>query len=93
MREVRNVAQLRHPDIVDVLLKTGRGDVFPFIVSEFVEGVTLSDLLSAKRLGFRRSAELISRIADALEYAHGKGVVHRDVKPSNIMLDGEGKPA
>ena len=91
IREARSVAQLRHASIVSVY-ETGRSDQFPYIVSEFVEGVTLSDSLTGHRLGFRESAELIARVAEALQYAHDQGVIHRDVKPSNIMLDDAGRP-
>src|SRR5262249_43902057 len=58
----------------------------------FIQGTTLAEWLGAKRLGFRRSAELMAEVADALHYAHQRGVVHRDLKSSNIMLDLEGRP-
>jgi tRNA A-37 threonylcarbamoyl transferase component Bud32 len=91
LREARSVAQLRHASIVQVH-EVGQHDGLPFLVSDFVEGVTLADLLSARRPTIREAAELVAGCAEALQYAHEHGVVHRDMKPSNIMLDGEGRP-
>ncbi|MEX0678090.1 MAG: serine/threonine-protein kinase [Pirellulales bacterium] len=91
IREARSVAQLRHPNIVSIF-ETGRSEEVPFIVGEFVDGVTLGDLLTGRRFTPRESAELIVTVADALAYAHEQGVIHRDVKPSNIMLDDHDKP-
>jgi serine/threonine protein kinase len=91
LREARSVAQLRHPSIVSVH-EVGEVDQLPYLVSDFVQGVTLADLLSARRPGFRKAAELVAAVADALHYAHEQGVVHRDVKPSNILLDEKGDP-
>lgn len=86
VREARNVARLRHPGIVPVH-EVGRSETFPYIVSEFIEGVTLADWLGTRRLGFRESAELIALVADAVDHAHHHGVIHRDIKPSNIILE------
>jgi WD40 repeat protein/serine/threonine protein kinase len=86
VREARSVAGLHHPGIVPVY-DVGREATFPYIVAEYVEGATLSDTLTRRRLGFREAAELIANVADALQHAHGHGVVHRDLKPSNIMLE------
>jgi WD40 repeat protein/tRNA A-37 threonylcarbamoyl transferase component Bud32 len=91
LREARSVARLRHPAIVPVH-EVGQLDEVPYLVSEFVQGLTLSDVLSARRPPPREAAALIADVADALQYAHEQGVIHRDVKPSNILLDDRGRP-
>jgi len=91
LREARAAAQLRHPNIVSVH-EVGRQDTQVYIVSDFVQGATLSDWIEGKRLSFREAAELCAKLADALDHAHEAGVIHRDLKPSNIMMDLEGQP-
>ena len=91
LREARAAAQLRHPNIVSVH-EVGREEDTVFIVSDFVEGVTLADWLTAQRFSVREAAELCAKIADALHHAHEAGVIHRDLKPGNIMLDAAGEP-
>jgi WD40 repeat protein len=88
-REARAVAQLRHPGIVAVYEVTEL-DGSPAIVSEFIAGVPLSDLLQVRRPSFREAAHLIAQVADALDYAHSLRVVHRDVKPANVMIERSG---
>jgi WD40 repeat protein/Tfp pilus assembly protein PilF/tRNA A-37 threonylcarbamoyl transferase component Bud32 len=90
LREARSVAQLRHPSIIPVH-EVGQQDGFPYLVSDFVDGVNLTSLLTGRQLPPRKAAEVVATIADALQYAHEHGVIHRDVKPSNIMLDNEGR--
>ena len=88
LREARSVSRLRHPSIVSVI-DVGQADNLPFLVSEFVQGLTLADLLSARRPAPHAAAQLVAAVADALQYAHERGVIHRDVKPSNILLGGD----
>jgi WD40 repeat protein/tRNA A-37 threonylcarbamoyl transferase component Bud32 len=88
-REGRSSAQLRHPGIVSVH-EVGTFDGLPYLVADFIDGVTLADLQTAQPLDQRTAAELIAQVADALDYAHSMGVVHRDIKPSNIMIDRSG---
>ena len=85
VREARTVAQLSHPGIVPVY-EVGRGEPLPYIVTQFIQGVTLADALTTHRYGFRESAEIVCQVARALDHSHKQGVVHRDLKPSNIML-------
>ncbi len=91
VREARNAAQLRHPNIVQVH-EIANDNGMPFLVSDLIEGITLSDLISGRRLTFRESAEMMVTIADAVEFAHANHVIHRDLKPSNILLDANNKP-
>ncbi|MBI1916490.1 MAG: protein kinase [Planctomycetes bacterium] len=91
LREAKSAAQLAHPGIVS-LYDAGLIDDTCCLVSEFIQGATLAERLSAKRFSARQAAELIAEVADALHYAHQHGVVHRDLKPSNIMLDLQGRP-
>jgi WD40 repeat protein/tRNA A-37 threonylcarbamoyl transferase component Bud32/Tfp pilus assembly protein PilF len=91
LREARSLAQLRHPGIVPIH-EVVYLDSLPCLVSDFVAGVTLADYLTSNRPAFAEAARLLVGVADALQYAHEQGVVHRDVKPSNIMLDEQRLP-
>jgi ribosomal protein S27E len=90
-REARAAAQLQHPHIVAVY-EIGKEEDTIFIVSDLVRGVTLADWLSSAKPTTREIAEIGKTVAQALEHAHGQGVIHRDLKPSNIMIDDQGQP-
>ena len=92
LAEARLAAGLRHPAIVGVYDVGRDDDGTVFVVLEYVEGTTLSDLLRQGRVDAVRLAGLIANIADAVHHAHTAGLVHRDLKPANIMIDEQGKP-
>jgi eukaryotic-like serine/threonine-protein kinase len=85
LREARAAAQLRHPGIV-AIHEVGRDEGTLYIVSDFIEGATLADRLTAGPLTSQEAADLLAQAAEALHHAHEAGVIHRDLKPSNIML-------
>jgi predicted Ser/Thr protein kinase len=89
-REAKAMGKLSHPNIVTIH-DHGTADGLPFLVMEFVDGVTLRDAMRAKTLTPAEALKVIPQVCDALEYAHKQGVVHRDVKPENILLDKSGK--
>ncbi len=92
LAEARTLAGLDHPHIVPVY-DVGSSPEYPcFIVSKYIKGTTLAQRLASDRPALGETAELVATVAEALHYAHRTGVVHRDVKPGNILLDGHGKP-
>ncbi|MBI4537182.1 MAG: protein kinase [candidate division NC10 bacterium] len=87
-REARAAGRLAHPHIV-AIHDVGEEDGRPFLVMEFVEGESLESILRDRRtLPLDLAARLLGQTADALEYAHGRGIVHRDIKPANILITG-----
>ncbi len=92
LREARSAAQLQHPGIVSVYDSGKTEDDVCFLVHELIDGDTLEVQIRAEHFEPRQAASLVARIAEALQYAHEHEVVHRDVKPSNILIDEEGNP-
>jgi hypothetical protein len=90
MAEARRVARLKHPGIVPVH-DVGREDGTCFIVSEFVEGGSLGEIVGTKPVPPQQAIRWVAEVAEALEYAHASGVVHRDIKPANILIDHHGR--
>jgi len=92
MREPQAAAQLRHPNIVPIY-DAGEESAQFYIAAAFIDGRTLADRLDDnQRPYFQQTAKLVISLAEALDYAHEQGIVHRDVKPANIMLDQKGEP-
>jgi predicted Ser/Thr protein kinase len=90
-REARSVAQLQHPNIVTVIDR-GEEDGRQYIVFEFIDGENLKELVVRKgRLDVRDALEIALEVAQGLAFAHEHGLVHRDVKPQNVLLNGDGR--
>jgi eukaryotic-like serine/threonine-protein kinase len=90
-REARSVAQLQHPNIVTVIDR-GEEDGRQFIVFEYIEGENLKEHVVRKgRLDVSEALEIADEVARGLAFAHGQGLIHRDVKPQNVLLNGDGR--
>jgi eukaryotic-like serine/threonine-protein kinase len=92
LREARSVAQLKHPNIVALYDIDQTAEGVWYLVTEFIDGVTLESKLKSGALEPRHAAELLAQVAEALQYAHDHGVIHRDIKPSNILIDPDDHP-
>jgi tRNA A-37 threonylcarbamoyl transferase component Bud32 len=90
-REARAAGKMSHPGVVTVhdLVKDDSGQ--PHIVMEFVDGTTLTRLLAEQRLAFEQAVDIGIELAQALDYAHTQGLVHRDIKPDNIIIARDGR--
>lgn len=89
-REAHALAQLSHPHIISVYDSGETRDGQLYYVMEFVSGMDLQHLLKRESPSPRRILQIISQVCDALQYAHERGIVHRDVKPANILIDERG---
>jgi eukaryotic-like serine/threonine-protein kinase len=88
-REAQAAANLSHPNIVSIY-DWGEGERTYFIVMEYVDGQTLSQLIHRGPLDAEQAASIAADVAAALEFAHRHGVIHRDVKPGNVLIDNSG---
>src|SRR5689334_7697075 len=87
LREAQTVARLEHPHIVPIY-KVGRPEAIFYIIMRCIDGPSLGQLLETqKRLPVGDAARIARQVADALAYAHSREIVHRDIKPDNILLD------
>ena len=87
-REAELIASLQHPHILPVI-DYGEADGTHYIVMRYIEGGSLDDRMRRRPLTLQESARLLEQISAALDYAHKRGVIHRDFKPNNVLLDGE----
>jgi serine/threonine protein kinase len=92
LTEARAIASLDHPNIVPVYDVGSTDDCPFFIVSKYIDGTDLAARLEQPRLSLNETIELTATVAEALHHAHKQGLVHRDIKPGNILLDTSGRP-
>jgi eukaryotic-like serine/threonine-protein kinase len=90
--EAETMASLRHPNILPIYELGATEDGLPFFTMKHASGGTLLEAARGLRHDPRRSVRLIAKVSRAMQYAHGQGVLHRDLKPGNILLDEHGEP-
>jgi eukaryotic-like serine/threonine-protein kinase len=88
-RESVIIARLNHPNIIHVIDR-GIADGVPYFAMDYIEGTDLARVIAGGRYDFQQKFEVIIQVCKALAYAHRNGVVHLDIKPANILIDGEG---
>ena len=92
-RDERQIlAALEHPNIVRLLDGGSTDDGLPYLVMEYIEGLTITQYATRHQLSVRRRVELVRQVCTALQHAHRHLVVHRDIKPNNILVDVDGAP-
>jgi predicted Ser/Thr protein kinase len=89
-REARALALLNHPNIVTIH-DFGQADGLFYLLMEYVDGMTLRQLLAAGRVAPREALAIVPQVCDALQFAHDHGIVHRDIKPENVLMDRRGR--
>src|SRR5216110_386757 len=91
-READAAASLDHPNILPIYEVSESEDGLPFFSMKFAEGGSLQKVAPALRAEPRKCVQLMAKVVRAVEYAHGQGILHRDLKPGNILLDGHSEP-
>lgn len=89
--EARSAGRLRHPNIVGIH-EVGEVAGQPFFAMDYIEGLSLTQLIENKPLPFDKAAAIVADVAKAVQFLHDNGILHRDLKPSNILIDGDGTP-
>ena len=90
-REAEAAASLQHPGIVPIH-EVGERDGQCYFSMNFIEGGQLDEVVRRRPIPIRQAAELVAKVAGTVHYAHEHGILHRDIKPGNILLDGKGEP-
>ena len=88
-RESMVIAGLNHPNIVHVIDKGVAGNRYYFVM-EYVDGASLREVIDSERIALKTKLEMIVQVSKALDYAHKNGVIHRDIKPTNVLIDRQG---
>jgi serine/threonine-protein kinase len=90
-REMEVMAKLSHPHIVQIY-DTGDSEGTLYFTMELIEGQSLIHFMDKQKMAVRRAVDIMHKVAHAISYAHSQGILHRDIKPDNIMLNSQGEP-